>query len=255
MKHLKKWEQYTYTTGGINSHEEDNPLNEAFENKISSMLGGLKDLYIVSPGKGQVAVAKGFMWLNNLITNKNKGVFSIVSKTLKDIEMIIERLKGRGVNRVQRLVIGSHGDGQALLIDSKNNKANAQFLSQLKPLLSSDAIVYFTACRGAENLEILQEAANQIERPVYANTQTNYFGLAGQGDFYMCKPGNADLTKYNNPKEGLIKLGLCKKCDKPPIWWVAKKGSVVDGLFKGGQRLLTRLKAYVQKGKKSPNLS
>ena len=152
----------------VNSPQNSDKNLSQVKNRIKDYFSKLKkmeDLYIINPGRGEVDTANLFAgWLKNVISDKSQKVYAIVTKNFPQLESVIVKLKSVGVSQVKRLVIGSHGDGYYLLMDSEGGRANAKFLTKLTPLLAPNGIIYFTACYGAQSLQVLHQASLAVKK-------------------------------------------------------------------------------------------
>jgi ABC-type uncharacterized transport system ATPase subunit len=205
-----------------------------YKNLRRKYLQGITDLYIVHPSKKEIEKVEDYL---SLLDNYSDRIFEnpdkikiFVSSSYDDTIKTIDDFIKNGVTGIKHLVIGSHGNGKTLLMTTGNNQENAneKFYHKIKKLLSPEGIVYFTACSGAKNLQILATASNIIGKKTYANTDTNFFGFGGKGVFYECNPTTEELQGLTN--EVIIKKGICRECQKPPIWWVSKTDSLINEL-------------------------
>ncbi len=164
------------------------------------------------------------------------GFVSWVLNSKNNYDKLVETLRSNGV-KLDKLLIGSHGDGKYLLMTNNIGVANDDFLSSIKDIIiPNKTIIYFTACYGAERLRLLYDAALKTQTTVYASIGINYGGFGSQGGFYLCSPkqlSTQDKEKYiywdkkrsvyggeKTYNKLLLKGGYCRAVSKPPFWFV-----------------------------------
>jgi hypothetical protein len=120
------------------------------------------------------------------------GAFTSLSSALK----IVDTLYKKGV-QVDELVIGSHGNGETLLMTSDGTKYtfNNNFLKELKKIIHPGTKVFFTACKGADQLDALKTAAEQLGVGVYgsAGVYNPAFNVSEKG-FYWASPKKINIS-------------------------------------------------------------
>lgn len=136
--------------------------------------------------------------LGSWILNK-LGVVSGWFRSLAEALGYVKKLEEKGVITNQ-LVIGSHGSGGELLITQKDGlfHYNNQFLLDIKKIIDSKTTVFFTACEGADYLEVLKDAAEKLGVGTYgAAGLYNYITQSSEKGFYWCSanPIDQDLLK------------------------------------------------------------
>lgn len=126
------------------------------------------------------------------------GVVSGWFRTLAEALGYVKKLEEKGVVTSQ-LVIGSHGGGGELLVTQrKNYHYDNGFLLDIKKIIDSKTMVFFTACEGADYLEVLKDAAEKLGVGAYgAAGLYNYITQSSEKGFYWCsaKPVDQNLLK------------------------------------------------------------
>lgn len=127
------------------------------------------------------------------------GIVSGWFRSLAEALGYVKKLEQKGVVTNQ-LVVGSHGSGGQLLITQKEGNFfyDNQFLLDIKKIIDSKTSVFFTACEGADYLEVLKDAAEKLGVGVYgASGIYNYVTQSSENGFYWCssKPINQNLLK------------------------------------------------------------
>lgn len=136
--------------------------------------------------------------------------FSVSSKShlidkLSNIKS--ERIK-YGCNRpLDSIVIGTHGSPGNIMFTQGSNASifNKQILSAIKPLVSNNTMVFFTACYGADFLTPLKEASEFLGTKVRGSSgiYTPIIGTSEKG-FYECVPSpKLDFKKLHDEPEML----------------------------------------------------
>ena len=123
---------------------------------------------------------------------KKVGVVTGVFKSSVEAIEAIKTFKNKGI-KVKELVIGSHGDGQNLLITQKEDKSNRKYatdlLKNVKDIITRETKVFFTACYGADYLYNLVDSANKLGVGVYGSRGIyNYITNSAEKGYYYCKP-------------------------------------------------------------------
>jgi len=159
---------------------------------------------------------------------KRLGVITTLFKSVPHAIATVNALAAKGVKATE-LIIGSHGDGQLLVIPAdRNYRFNDNFMAALKNIITPQTKVFFTACHGADHLYTLVTAANQLGvNGVYGasgiyNPATN----TAEKGFYYCQAVSASRLKLLAKKSGeknyisnnfLLKSGIGKKISSSPI--------------------------------------
>ena len=108
---------------------------------------------------------------------------------------IVDDMAKNGV-KTEELVIGSHGGGEQLLTTQKEGSFtfNNSFLEKVKQIVSPTTKVFFTACHGADYLEVLKDAAEKLGVGAYASSGVyNYVTNKSEKGFYYCSPQPYEL--------------------------------------------------------------
>ena len=142
-----------------------------------------KKLRLIFPkNKFELNLVSTFKVLFGIIT----GAFTSVSSAMK----IVDKLHKDGVV-VDELVIGSHGNGKTLLMAMEGTQYNfnTEFLQKLKNIIHPGTKIFFTACYGADQLEQIKTAAEQLSVGVYAvaGVYIPVLNIAQKG-FYWASP-------------------------------------------------------------------
>jgi hypothetical protein len=132
------------------------------------------------------------------------GVISGWFRSLPEAIGYVNQLEKEGV-KTDQLIIGSHGGGEELLITQQEGKFkfNNKFLSDIKNIIHSNTVVFFTACQGANHLFMLKNAAEILGVGVYgAQGVYNFISQSADKGFYWCsaKPIDSNLTQKNQEK-------------------------------------------------------
>lgn len=162
---------------------------------------------------------------------KKLGVITAPFKSVPNAIAAVNALANKGVKATE-LIIGSHGDGDLLVIPADYNYSyNDDFMYACKNIVTPQTKVFFTACYGAKHLYTLVKAANQLGvNGVYGasgiyNPATN----TAENGFYYCQSVSetrlkslAKESSTNNYKSNkfLIKSKIAKKISGSPISWL-----------------------------------
>jgi hypothetical protein len=134
---------------------------------------------------------------------KNFGVVTGIFDSLESAKKYTNTLSKKGV-KVDEFVIGSHGGFGELLSPAKEGgkyQFDNSFLYSFKPILKSNSTVFFTACNGANYLEVLKDAADKLGIGVYgAAGLYNYVTNSTDKGFYYCS-----AKEYNKPTGKRVK--------------------------------------------------
>tara|TARA_R110002110_G_scaffold157719_1_gene354775 strand:+ start:363 stop:1145 length:783 start_codon:yes stop_codon:yes gene_type:complete len=183
------------------------------------------------------------------------GIVTGTYKTLGEANNFFKDLKENGIV-LEELLIGSHGSPGNLLITqqggrkgrTKTYRFRTDFLKYIKPVVNSNTKVYFTACRGAEKLTMLKEAANYLGCECYACMGKNAFSFGCEDSNWSCivsddsqlnlgfakdrsekerelftgiKNGYESSKAYTNMVNDLyVEHGICKEQPNVPFNWV-----------------------------------
>lgn len=133
------------------------------------------------------------------------GVVSGWFRSLAEALGYVKKLEEKGVITNQ-LVIGSHGSGGQLLITQKEGyfHYDNQFILDIKKIIDSKTTVFFTACEGADYLEVLKDAAEKLGVGAYgAAGLYNYITQSSEKGFYWCSanPIDQNLLKRQGMNE------------------------------------------------------
>jgi hypothetical protein len=142
------------------------------------------------------------------------GVVSGTYETLDEANNFFKDLKQNGII-LEELLIGSHGMPGTLLSTQKGGRKGykeywddetrewtqtdeilwetgmrysfkTDFLKFVKPVVNSNTKVYFTACKGAEKLTMLKEAADYLGCECYACMGNNAYSFGCKGSNWSC---------------------------------------------------------------------
>jgi hypothetical protein len=193
------------------------PINEGLQ-KING-------LYLTFPKAGWETIATKLLHPLGVISGSFNNVEGAVKK--------IEKYKAKGKGTLDELVIGSHGDGTNLFMTKGGDTPESvnTILNAVRPVMSSNTKVFFTACFGADFLKRLTDASRVLGgQGVYGSAGVyNYITNKSQKGFYYCKAsedlqakilkekGSYDSSQFN---QWALENGYCKKVDKAPINWV-----------------------------------
>lgn len=187
-----------------------------------------KSLYLTFPKPGWETIGGYLMKALGIVT----GVFTNTQEAID----VVRKKKKRIDPPLKELVIGSHGDGQHLLMGGGSEGLPVNdLLREVKGLVGADTTIFFTACYGADFLKQLCKASVELNghRVYGAAGVYNYISNSAQKGFYSCQ---MSLTEYNDIYEDskkfniifgsdksndyLIQKGFCRKESKAPINWV-----------------------------------
>tara|TARA_R110000824_G_scaffold215527_1_gene402011 strand:+ start:1464 stop:2309 length:846 start_codon:yes stop_codon:yes gene_type:complete len=151
------------------------------------------------------------------------GVVTGTYETLDEANNFFKDLKQNGIV-LEELLIGSHGYQGTLLITQKGGRKmykeywddetrewiqtdeilyeigkryafKTDFLEHIKPVVNSDTKVYFTACKGAEKLTMLKEAADYLGCECYACMGNNAYSFGCKDSNWSCN-ANTGLESF-----------------------------------------------------------
>ena len=191
---------------------------------------------------------------------KALGIVTGVYTSLADALKFVQTLKSQNV-KVDELIIGSHGKPGELLMtqkDSSNIAGNPysfdnSFLEGIRGIIHNRSKVFFTACHGADFLDVLKDAAEKLGTGVYGSAGI-YNPVTNQSakGFYYCSPkqitqSNSSINPIQVDKYGYVTLHIKDKYEPygnlpyvikfndsvfgvavPPITGQADEGYVID---------------------------
>jgi len=142
------------------------------------------------------------------------GVVTGTYTTLEQANEVFKQMKNSGLV-LEELLIGSHGSPGNLLSTAKGGEKfeervydpeiqewvktgkikeggksyyyDISFLENIKPVVNSSTKVYFTACKGANKLGVLKEAADYLGCECYACMGDNFYSFRCQSSNWSCK--------------------------------------------------------------------
>jgi hypothetical protein len=136
-----------------------------------------------------------------LETIKKTGWISIILESYGDLQKLIQKCNEKGW-KFKKIIVGSHGYGDGDLINPMvggDFKFKTEWLTMLKSVLKGpDSEVHFTACHGADTLDVLKDAAKVLGVNVYGGKGTGYYGTAHEKGYYMCKPKPINESDVND---------------------------------------------------------
>lgn len=150
---------------------------------------------------------------------KALGIVTGVYNSLDEAIKFIQTLKSQNV-KVDELIIGSHGTYGTLLMTMKERLRytfDNSFLESIRGVIHNRSKVFFTACRGADYLDGLKDAAEKLGTGVYGSAGIyNPVTNQSQKGFYYCSPEAIPQTgSVINPIEtkenGFLSLYIPKK--------------------------------------------
>jgi len=153
------------------------------------------------------------------------GVVTGTYKTLEEANNFFKDLKQNNII-LEELLIGSHGRPGTLLMTSegdvyyekkykegnmvktgkkfpigKSYSFTTEFLKHIKPVVNSSTKVYFTACRGAERLTMLKEAADYLGCECYACMGINNLSFGCEDSNWSCNANTGVASfKYSGQR-------------------------------------------------------
>jgi len=200
-------------------------LNESVVSEQSYKKG--KGLYLTFPKSGWETVGGYLMKALGIVTGvftSVDGAIAAVNKKRKHIEPPLTEL-----------VIGSHGNGQHLLMRQGSEALPVdKLLYSVKDLVGPSTTVFFTACYGADFLFQLCEASSVLGgHEVYGAAGVyNYVTNKAQKGFYSCTMSPTDYSNIQNDyqkrniifgsdkgNDYLLEKGFCQRQSSAPINW------------------------------------
>ena len=167
---------------------------------------------------------------------KKLGIIQFIVTSTSDLidkllTIKLERIK-YGCNRpLDSIVIGTHGSPGNIMFTQGNNTTifDEEILNAIKPLVSNNTMVFFTACYGADFLTPLKQASEFLRTKVRGSSgiYTPIIGSSEKG-FYECVPSpklnfqkmydETDADEFIN--KYLLKNKMCKKVGSSGISWI-----------------------------------
>ena len=123
-------------------------------------------------------------------------IFTGYFRSLGEALQIVDGMINDGV-KTNELVVGSHGGGEQLLMTQtgENFRFDNSFLEKIKQIVTPTTKVFFTACHGADDLEMLKDAAEKLGVGAYAASGVyNYITNKAEKGFYYCSPNPINRT-------------------------------------------------------------
>lgn len=202
--------------------------NNLKESVIEEGLLKTKSLYLTFPKKGWETIGAYLMKVLGIVT----GVFT----SSEDAVNVVRKKKKRMDLPLKEVVIGSHGDGQNLLMSQGSKGLPVDgLLSELKGVVGPDTTIFFTACYGADFLFQLCHASAKLggNKVHGAAGVYNYITNSADKGYYSCQMSPTeyydiqnDYNKRNiifgseNGNKYLIDKGFCQRESSAPINWV-----------------------------------
>ena len=168
---------------------------------------------------------------------KKLGIIQFIVTSTSDLidkllTIKLERIK-YGCNRpLDSIVIGTHGNKMGKIFFTQGNNTtifDEEILNAIKPLVSNNTMVFFTACYGADFLAPLKQASEFLRTKVRGSSgiYTPIIGSSEKG-FYECVPSpklnfqkmydETDADEFIN--KYLLKNKMCKKVGSSGISWI-----------------------------------
>jgi hypothetical protein len=152
-------------------------------------------------------------------------IFSGYFTSLADALKLVGNLINKGV-KTKELVIGSHGGGEQLLMtkSGENFRFDNSFLESIKEIVTPSTKVFFTACHGADDLEMLKDAAEKLGVGAYASKGVyNYITNESEKGFYWCSPNSYNVPRDSKPEEPLNPIEEQKKSAQVQVRFLSKE--------------------------------
>ena len=184
-------------------------------------------LYLTFPKKGWETIGAYLM--------KSLGIVTGVFTSSEDAINVVRKKKGNMKTPLKEVVIGSHGDGQNLLMSRGKGLAVDGLLSELKDVVGDDTTIFFTACYGADFLFQLCHASAELGGNTVHGAAGiyNYISNTAEQGYYSCQMSHQEYesirTDYYKRKEifgddkgnsYFLNNGYCSRQSKAPINWV-----------------------------------
>ena len=194
---------------------------------INEQIKKTKSLYLTFPKQGWETIGGYLMKSLGIVT----GVFTSVDGAIAAV-----RKKRKNIDPpLKELVIGSHGNGQYLLMGGgKDGYPVDNLLREVSDLVGPDTTVFFTACYGGDFLMNLCHASAILGgHEVHGSAGIyNYISNTSQKGFYSCTMSPTDYQdiQTNFEKRNLIfgtdkgndyllDKGFCRRESSAPINW------------------------------------
>ena len=197
------------------------------ESVITEQIKKTKSLYLTFPKQGWETIGGYLMKALGIVT----GVFTSVDGAIAAV-----RKKRKNIDPpLKELVIGSHGNGQYLLMGGgKDGYPVDNLLREVSDLVGPETTVFFTACYGGDFLMNLCHASAILGgHEVHGSAGIyNYISNTSQKGFYSCQMSPRDYQdiQTNFEKRNLIfgtdkgndfllDKGFCRRESSAPINW------------------------------------
>lgn len=166
-------------------------------------------------------------------------VWTTVFTSMEDAVNFVRRISTKNI-KVDELVIGSHGTAGTLLMTKEGDQWNFfdSFLEDLKKIIHQNTKIFFTACKGADYLDTLKDAAEKLGVSAYGSAGLyNYINNTSEKGFYWCSCKKFELPKSKksiNPisyeQNGRVYIKLLVPYETTKIVYnVTIKRGVIDG--------------------------
>lgn len=168
-------------------------MTKSVSTGISTLVSKFTEMFDETPQKVSLIFPKSGWEMKAVNLLRKLGVVTGVFRSVEEAIQSIKALKNKGV-KAKELVIGSHGDGDTLLVTQNDEyegskKYVPELLKNAKEIINKDSIVFFTACHGADYLGNLVNAANSLGVGVYGSRGIyNYITNTSEKGYYYCKP-------------------------------------------------------------------
>ena len=168
------------------------------------------------------------------------GIVTGTYKNLGQANKFLKELKNDGII-LEELLVGSHGSPGTLLstrIYKNNYSFKDDFLKHVKAVISPETKVYFTACKGADKLGTLKDAADYLGCECFACMGDNAFSFGCAESNWSCNP-RPDIPTFKNIPSGWDEISVVTgvELDKekvlgPSSEWKYDKKSTMERLNK-----------------------
>ena len=166
-------------------------------------------------------------------------VWTTVFTSMEDAVNFVRRISTNNI-KVDELVIGSHGTAGTLLMTKEGEYWGFfdSFLEDLKKIIHPATRIFFTACKGADYLDTLKDAAEKLGVGAYGSAgDYDYINNTSEKGFYWCSGKKFELPKseksinpisYDQNGRVYIKLPLPNEELKNIEYKVTIKRGVID---------------------------